>query len=339
MKDRKRPWSNWKTWSIGIALALFIGLRHEVGGDWFTYVDYHKYVNREEGFRIDEIAILGDPGYNIINMLFSSDSWGIYAVNLLGGAIFSAGLVMFCREQTRQWLAICVAIPYLVIVVAMGYTRQGLAIGLMMPGLLALERGRLGPFLALVAAAATFHSTALIQLLFVLPAVPGRSIGGRIIRLLLLVIVGAVLVQTFLVARVEQMIHGYVDAEYQSEGAAIRVMMNMVPGVLLLLLPKRFNLSPQQLGLWRSMAITAIGCAIALLVMPYNSTAIDRVSLYVIPLQIVVGSRLPDTRLLGLKPSQILVSVMSISLAVGIGWLSLGIHARMWLPYKNILFL
>ena len=41
---------------------------------------------------------------------------------------------------------LCLSIPYLVIVVAMGYSRQGVAIGVMMPGLLAFERGRLRPF-------------------------------------------------------------------------------------------------------------------------------------------------------------------------------------------------
>ncbi len=330
----RRPWPAWQAWLIGIALTLFIGLRHEVGGDWFNYI---PYLTRAEGLSLSEVVAWGDPGYNALNWLFAAQSWGIYGVNLVSAAIFSAGLVLFCRAQPRPWLALCLAIPYLVIVVAMGYSRQGVAIGLMMPGLLALERGQLRPFLASMAAAATFHSTALVMLAFVVPAVPGRSLTMRALRLLLMLIVGGALVQTFLAARVEGLVGGYIEAEYQSEGAAIRVAMNLLPGVLLLLWPKRFALTPQQLRLWRAMAFTALGCAVALMLLPSNSTAVDRIALYVIPLQLVVGSRLPATQLLGFSPAQLLVGVLGFCLAVEFVWLNFATHASGWLPYANVL--
>jgi len=330
----RRPWPAWQAWLIGIALTLFIGLRHEVGGDWFNYL---PYLTRAEGLSLGEVVLWGDPGYNALNWLFSSHPWGIYSVNLVSAAIFSPGLVLFCRAQPRPWLALCLAVPYLVIVVAMGYSRQGVAMGLMMPGLLALERGRLRPFLVSIAAAASFHSTALVMLAFVVPAVPGRSLTMRALRLLLLLIVGAALVQTFLAARVEGFVDGYIEAEYQSEGAAIRVAMNLLPGILLLLWPKRFELTQQQLRLWRAMAFTALGCAIALVLLPSNSTAVDRIALYVIPLQLVVGSRLPSTLLLGLSPAQLLVGVLAFCLAVEFVWLNFATHASGWLPYTNVL--
>lgn len=336
LRRSNRPWPGWQVWLIGIALTLFIGLRHEVGGDWFNYL---PYLTRAEGLRLQEVIAWGDPGYNVLNWLFASYSWGIYGVNLVSAAIFSAGLMWFCRAQPRPWLALCLAIPYLVIVVAMGYSRQGVAIGLMMPGLLALERGRFRPFLLSMAAAATFHSTALVMLAFVVPAVPGRSLAMRALRLLLLLIVGSALVQTFLAARVDVLVGGYIEAEYQSEGAAIRVAMNLLSGGLLLLWPKRFELTQQQLRLWRAMAFTALACAVALVFLPSNSTAVDRIALYVIPLQIVVGSRLPATHLLSLSPSQLLVIVLGFCLAVEFVWLNFATHASGWLPYSNILLL
>ncbi len=330
----RRPWPAWQAWLIGIALTLFIGLRHEVGGDWFSYI---PYLTRAEGLSLGEVLAWGDPGYNALNWLFVSQPWGIYGVNLASGAIFSAGLVLFCRAQPRPWLALCLAIPYLVIVVAMGYSRQGVAIGLIMPGLLALERGRLRPFLVLMAAAATFHSTALVMLAFVVPAVPGRSLTMRALRLLLLLIVGGALVQTFLAARVEGLVDGYIEAEYQSQGAAIRVAMNLLPGVLLLFWPKRFELTQQQVRLWRAMAFTALACAVVLVLLPSNSTAVDRIALYVIPLQMVVGSRLPGTELFGFKPSQLFVGVLGFCIAVQFVWLNFATHASGWLPYTSVI--
>jgi hypothetical protein len=70
--------------------------------------------------------------------------------------------------QPRPWLALTLAFPYLVMVVAMGYTRQAVAIGVECLALLALERDRLLVFLGWIALAATFHKTALV--LMVLPA-------------------------------------------------------------------------------------------------------------------------------------------------------------------------
>ncbi|MDC0315944.1 EpsG family protein [Synechococcus sp. AH-551-G15] len=330
----RRPWPAWQAWLIGITLTLFIGLRHEVGGDWFSYI---PYLTRAEGIHLAEVIAWGDPGYNILNFLFADNSIGIYGVNLVSGAIFSAGLVLFCRAQPRPWLALCLAIPYLVIVVAMGYSRQGVALGLIMPGMLALERGRLWPFLLAMAAAATFHSTALVMLAFVVPAVRGRSLIMRALRLLLLLIVGATLVQTFLVAHVEMMVAGYIEVEYKSEGAAIRVAMNLLPGLLLLLWPKRFDFTDQQLRLWRAMAFTALGCALALVLLPDNSTAVDRIALYVIPLQLVVGCRLPGTKLFGLKQAQLLLAVLGFCVAVEFVWLNFATHASGWLPYASVL--
>jgi hypothetical protein len=211
------------------------------------------------------------------------------------------------------------------------------AIGLIMPGLLALERGRLRPFLLAMGAAATFHSTALVMLAFVVPAVPGRTLAMRALRLLLLLIVGTALVQTFLVANVERLIGGYIESEYQSEGAAIRVAMNLLPGALLLLWPQRFALTPQQLRLWRAMAFTAVACAIALVLLPANSTAVDRIALYVIPLQLVVGAHLPGARLFGLTPAQLMLAALGFCVAVEFVWLNFAVHAPGWLPYANVL--
>jgi len=329
-----RRWPASQALLIGISLTLFIGLRHEVGGDWFNYL---PYVTRAEGLSFREVLAFGDPGYNALNWFFASHTWAIYGVNLVSAGIFSAGLVVFCRVQPRPWLALCLAIPYLVIVVAMGYSRQGVAIGLMMPGFLALQLGRLRPFLVSVAAAATFHSTALVMLAFVVPAVPGRSLQMRTLRLLLLLIVGVALVHTLLFARVGELVGGYVEVEYQSEGAAIRVAMNLLPAVLLFLCPQRFMFTFNEQRLWRAIALAAFGCSVALVLFPSNTTAVDRIALYLIPLQLVIGSRLPDTQFLGLTSVQLLLIVLGFCCAVEFVWLNFAINASYWLPYANIL--
>ena len=322
-----------------ILLSLFIGLRHEVGVDWFNYL---PYLYRAQGLSLTEFVTIclndwGDPGYNFLNWLFAGYSWGIYGVNLISAIIFSGGLILFCQKQPRPRLAVCVSIPYFIIVVAMGYSRQAVAIGFIMVGLNSLERGRLTPFLSSVALAATFHSTALALLGFIVPAIPGRTLASRFLRLILLLIVGLILGQVFLSSRVEGLVEGYIDSEYKSEGAAIRVAMNAVASAILLFNPMKFNFSFEKLRLWSAMAYMAIACVVVLVLFPSNSTAVDRIALYIIPLQIVVLSHLPDTRLLGLKQGTLVMCVLVYCFMIQFVWLNFATYSIGWIPYSNVL--
>src|SRR5574340_825738 len=107
---------------IWLVLTLLIGFRHEVGGDWFNYI-HHYELNYYLSFW--EAVKRFDPAHGAINWLSYYVDWGVYGTNLVYGAIFSLGLIAFCRAQPRPLLALAVAVPYLVVVVAMGYSRQG----------------------------------------------------------------------------------------------------------------------------------------------------------------------------------------------------------------------
>jgi hypothetical protein len=64
---------------------------------------------------------------------------------------------------------------------------------------------------------------------------------------------------------------------------------------------------------------------------------VDRLALYLIPLQLFVGSRLPDTRLFGINPSQWNQLLILFSLVVLLVWLLFAGHSYAWLPYRNLL--
>ena len=84
----------------------------------------------------------------------------------------------FAEAQQRPWLAMVVAIPYLVIVVAIGYTRQGVGDRLIMAGLASYTRkGSVLRFAAYVAIAATFHKTAVVALPLVALRQRARALG------------------------------------------------------------------------------------------------------------------------------------------------------------------
>ena len=70
------------------------------------------------------------------------------------------GTVVFCRDQPNPWLALLAAVPYMLVVVGMGYTRQAVALGFALLGLAALGHGRTRAFVIWIAIGATFHKSA-----------------------------------------------------------------------------------------------------------------------------------------------------------------------------------
>lgn len=304
-----------------------IGLRHEVGGDWFTYI-YH--IDMVTYAPLQEALSEGDPAYSLLNWLAAETGWGVYFVNTVCAVLFAWGLVVFCRAQPRPWLALAVAVPYLVTVVAMGYTRQGVAIGLAMLGLVALSDRKTLRFVVFVVLAATFHKSAVILMPLAILAGTKRRIWTAFWVGLSSLLFYVLLLQE----SVEVLKINYLEAEYLSQGAAIRVAMNGVPAVLFLWFRRRFAMPQEDRTFWTWMSLAALGFVVLLAVSP-SSTAVDRVALYWIPLQLFVLSRLPDA--IG-KPNGLngllVKGVVAYSAAVLFVWLFYADHAFAWLPYQ-----
>lgn len=307
-----------------LPMVLMVGLRHEVGGDWGSYA---RQFNRLKSLPFEALLDQSEPGYALLNALSASLDWGFYGTNLFSALIFTAGLWRFCRAQPLPALALAVAIPYLVTVVAMGYTRQGVAIGLGMMALLALERRQWVTFVIWVLLAASFHKTAVILLGLAL-AISG---GGWWWRIPLMSAVAVVAYQSVLAASIDSFLLNYEKAGYQSQGAAIRVAMNVLPALLFLRWQRALSLTDTQRSVWRIMSLAALVSAV-MLVVANSSTAVDRVALYLIPLQLFVWSRLP-WRFNRLNRGMV-TGILGYSLAVLLVWLLFAGHAFAWLPYQ-----
>jgi hypothetical protein len=315
------------SWLVaGLLLVLLIGLRYEVGGDWFTYEAH--YLNMV-GAPLSEALEKSDPGYYLLVWLATKVNGGVYLVNLVSAALFSLGLVAFCRQQPRPWLALAVAVPYMAIVLGMGYTRQGMALGLALLGMVGLARRNSLQFVLFVALAATFHRSAVLLVPLAALAAP----RNRIWTGLWVGVSTGLLYWVLLADSVEGLITNYVEAQYQSEGAAVRIAMNALPAVLLLLLRKRFVWPVAERNLWTMMALAALATAGALLVSP-SSTAVDRVALYLIPLQLYVFARLPDLLGQAAQRRNWVLAVVGYYAVVLFVWLNFATHARYWLPYQ-----
>jgi hypothetical protein len=309
-------------------LTLVIGLRHEVGGDWGSYLGH---VDDAMGNSIENVsASLRDISYAYITW-FGANVWGgIYFVNLSCAILFVWGLVSFCRLQPRPWLALLTAVPYLITVVAMGYTRQGVAIGIALLGLSALTRGRLVYFLVWIFLAATFHKSVLV---LVPLAIFSRN-SNRFLILMGTIISIPLLFILMLQDEVNKLADGYISVEYESSGASIRIAMNALPAILFLLCRKRFLLKDSEREFWTWISLSALFLVVLLILSP-SSTAVDRLALYWIPLQLFFWSSLPDA--MGRSPlmrQRWIFIVISYCFAVQFIWLHFAVNSQFWIPYS-----
>jgi hypothetical protein len=307
-----------------LAVALAIGLRYKVGADWETYRFLFSYANFAD---LTRVLAIGDPGYQFLNWTVQRIDAEIWLVNLVCGAIFTYGLFRFVRAQPDPWLTFVVAVPYLVVVVAMAYTRQAVAIGILMAGLASLQqRGSILRFALYVAAAALFHKTVVV----VLPLVIFAAQRSRLLNVLAGLAGSVLLYDVFLSSSVEGFVRNYIETEYSSQGAGIRVAMNLVPAIAMLLFRRRLPFGPVEMRTWTYFSLGAVAMAVALFVLP-SSTVVDRLSLYLIPLQLAVLPRLPylfKSRNLG---RYLIIIYSGLVLYV---WLNFAVHAEYWLPYQ-----
>ena len=75
-------------------LIVFIGLRHEVGGDWVQY--YHNYYNHTN-FDIFKLDIRSDYLYNFICFIFYNFGLSFHYVNLILSIFFVISIINLLR--------------------------------------------------------------------------------------------------------------------------------------------------------------------------------------------------------------------------------------------------
>ena len=199
-----------------------------------------------------------------------------------------------------------------------------------MVGLVALSRERFIWFLVWVAVGALFHKTAIVMI-----ALGAASVNkNRFLWIPIIGIAGVGGYVAFLADYADQMIAGYIGADYTSSGALIRISMNLFPGMLFLIYRKRFFVSAAASKFWTVAALLSAALFLAIFA-GVPSTALDRMALYLLPLQLFVFSHLPHV-LGGTRQQETAVTagILGYYALVLFVWLNFAAHSQWWIPYR-----
>lgn len=315
--------------AVCVLITMLVGLRHEVGGDWFNYA--RQFDRVASGTFASAVVDGKDPAYYAFSWLVSVAGGSVHLLNLICAIPLGVGLYVFVVRRGFPWLALYAAIPYLVIVVGMGYTRQATAIGFTLVGLAALEMGKARSFVISLVPAAAFHKSAIL----LLPVGALTANRNKIWNAMWVCVAALIGGWLFLFDSADALVANYVASEYASasQGAGVRVLMNSIPAIIFLVFRSELSASGSQRNLWTLISLASLACIPLLSI---SATAVDRIALYFIPIQLFVFGQLPTVAKYGHRRAAIILCVLMYYALVQFVWLNYAAHASAWVPYQFV---
>jgi len=326
----KEKWNNATFISIIIFLVLFIGLRYDVGTDSGNYeVVLVKVRNTANNIFMKEYF------FYLLCKLSLYLNWGVTGVNLFSSVFFSAGLASYCRTLPRPWLGLVISIPYLVIAVGMGYTKQSISLGLILYGLTLLHRKKIIQYSLVILISALFHLTSIIGLFLLVPfLVRKKDFSNKLFMLAVSALSFLGLYFLFIKRFLNMYLYVYLENEIMtSEGVFIRLAMVGIPSLVFLFFSNRANPENNQLIIYKCFAYYSL--ALVFINPFYPSTLVDRLALYGLPILIYVGGNFHDYRIVLMSKKYISIFLILLSIATQFVWLNFAGNAYAWKPYQN----
>lgn len=310
-------------------LIIFIGLRHEVGGDWDLYLkDFYANIEFYKFFELDYVR---DFGYETLSYLCFQLGIGIYGLNLIIATFFIISLNKFSMEFSKNyWLSLAVSFPYLITVVGMGYTRQGCALAFILLALVFLNKNKIFTCFVYLFLAILFHKSAAIMLPIIFLTYFKFNLKNILVILVLVFFSVLLILPEF--GRIRT---GYLSdtTDYESTGVYYRLFLNILPGFLFLLFYKKIKTNYKIDNL--IFLVFFITIFLSFFAKDY-STFVDRVIIYFTFIQIIVFTRLSSLN----ENYRILINicVIFIYLLILFIWLYFANHSYAWVPYNNLIF-
>tara|TARA_Y100000590_G_scaffold468431_1_gene651182 strand:- start:424 stop:1461 length:1038 start_codon:yes stop_codon:yes gene_type:complete len=310
-----------------IILLLFIGLRHEVGGDWITYKDdFYSYIKY---FDIYSLSYKRDFGYELISYIIYHLGFSIHIVNLLCASIFLYALFKLGNEYNNYIIILLIAFPQLIIVGAMGYTKQATAFAFIILSFLALKKDRYFKFLFYSFLSIIFHKSAIAIILLLILSKFKLNLKSILLLFFILIFSYYILLMDY-----SRILSYILTTSYRSEGVYYRIIVNIIPSIIFILLYRKFDFNVFEK---RFILLNIIFTFLFIFFASNYSTFVDRFVFYFAIIQLLV---FPKFIFLNNRLSFLFLFIsISYYFILMIGWFMFANHSSAWVPYNNLLLL
>jgi hypothetical protein len=311
---------------------LFVGLRFEVGPDWVQYSYIHKSIAYYDFW---EVIAQSEPLSYLLFWTSQNMGYDIYLSNIVAALVMLIGVFAFARRTANPWLALVAATPYFIIVMGMSGMRQTMAAGLILFLFSRWEKNRFHTRFFYILVAAMFHTSALINNIFLIVKMNIRLRYKLLFGLaigLVTVYLGTQ-VETYSIEKYQQR---YLEGNFmdRSLGSIYHIAMIAVPAVLGFVFRKKIadnihNPALLSFGLYAASAILMMNFV--------SPTAASRLTVYLYFLPMMVYPALVNT--LGDRAKLgSMFAVIAFHVMILFTWFMFGNHAFAYENYKNILF-
>ena len=264
-------------------LIIFVGLRHEVGGDWFQYIEVYK--ESLNNFNFVNLSLRSDYLYGMLNYLFGLYFVTIHPLNLFFSMLFILSLNYFLDKEDDYLLALVGSIPFFIYIVSMGFTRQAISISFMLIILKILPANKYFFSLFLSILAIGFHKSFLVfNVVFI-------AFAKKNIFFLFIIFIFTI---SIFIAGYSHFIRLYYyysgeGIHFISYGAFYRVFINLIFATIFLIFSKQLSNNNNERFLY---IIISMLIFFSLIFVPNYSSLIDRINFYFIPIQLIVLMRI-----------------------------------------------
>ena len=311
---------------LGIIYILFVGLRYEVGADRWAYLVMYDTMS---SMSFKDALEYTEPGFAALNWLLGKMDAGVYWVNFIVSVIFVSGLIRFAKTTPLPFLALIAVTPYLVIAIGMSATRQSAAIGLVFH-LMASWRQGLVFKLSFSTLATLFHNSGVMSFLFVMQSIKMPAWVKTLLFIGGAAVLYPVLSSTDKAAEYQKT---YLEVNIVSSGALMHALLNAIPAAIFLAFWRKWKVRFGENDLLPMLAVLSI---LSVFGVSVSSTGVDRLALYLSPIQMIVYGSLP--LLFGRQYKSMLSSVVIvIHLVIMFWWLNYANTAEPFLPYDNLI--
>lgn len=316
-----------------LLLFIFIGFRDEIGGDDFRYQLYYESIHLGlENFSTGT-EHKQKPLFYFINSFASFFNLGVVFVNCVAAFIFSVSLIIFCIFSGNLFLGLMLAMPILIIVMAMGYVTQSVALAFLMLAYLQFIKNNKIFFLILIFLGATFHPSVTIFTPMILALIVSRN---NLKESFLLALIGTTILIIFYDYFYE-MVNNYIGSNLVSSGTIFRLALNFMSVVIFSFFIKKEKLQKNYKIL---MYFYCTLSTVLLMLTPFGigTTAIDRIGLYLTPIQILIIIKFLNSNY-SIDSRRVVSTIFFIIYLVFMFvWFSFSYYSQDWIPYRNIIF-